>query len=167
MIVEPIPKDDDIELLAGRVFLKSIDLLGGLHKLAEYRALTWLPSLARASFVIVLREELMKTEDEIARFLGLTRNTVRNILRADAELAMKRLQEMEEEMSQEGEKKELKVHIAGAFAKLAFKEIKEGKEAALLKKFVGETLKKFVGELLQQFTGETEQTTEPSTPSEI
>jgi hypothetical protein len=79
---------------------------------------------------------------------------------------MKRLQEMEEEMSQEGEKKELKVHIAGAFAKLAFKEIKEGKEAVLLKKFVGQTLKQFVGELLKQYAGESEQPSEPPTPSE-
>ncbi|MBC7328952.1 hypothetical protein H5T88_01180 [bacterium] len=166
MIVEPIRKDDDIELLAGRVFLKTIDLLGGLHKLAEYRALTWLPSLARASFAVVLREELMKTEDEIAKFLGLTRNTVRNILRANADLALKRLQEMEEEMSKEGGKKDLKVHIAGAFAKLAFKEIKEGKEAVLLKKFVGQTLKQFVGELLQQYVGESEEPSEPPVPSE-
>ena len=156
MVVEPIRKDDEIELWAGRVFLKTIDLLGGLQKLAEYRALTWLPSLARASFAVVLREELMKTEDEIAKFIGLTRNTVRNILRADADLALKRLQEMEEEVSKEG-KKELKVHIAGAFAKLAFKEIKEGKEAALLKKFVGE--------FLQQFTAESKESSEPSQPS--
>ncbi|MGB9607729.1 MAG: bacterio-opsin activator, partial [bacterium] len=126
-------KDDDLEVVAGRVFLKTIDLLGGLQKLAEYRALTWLPSLARASLAIVLREEFMKTEDEIAKFVGLTRNAVRNILRANPELAQKRLKEMEE-MSPE-DKKEMRVHIAGAFVKLAYKEIKEGKEASILQRF--------------------------------
>ncbi|MGB9876456.1 MAG: hypothetical protein ACPLPS_01660 [bacterium] len=133
MVVEPVRKDDDLEVVAGRVFLKTIDLLGGLQKLAEYRALTWLPSLARASLAIVLREEFMKTEDEIAKFVGLTRNAVRNILRANPELAQKRLKEMEE-MSPE-DKKEMRVHIAGAFVKLAYKEIKEGKEASILQRF--------------------------------
>lgn len=75
----------------------------------------------------------MKTEDEIAKFVGLTRNAVRNILRANPELAQKRLKEMEE-MSPE-DKKEMRVHIAGAFVKLAYKEIKEGKEASILQRF--------------------------------
>jgi probable regulatory domain-containing protein len=78
--------------------------------LAEYRTLTWLPSLARAAFVIVLREEYVKSELEIAEFVGLTKNTVRNILRADPQLALYKLKHLEELTAEQ--KKELKVHIA-------------------------------------------------------
>jgi len=81
----------DLEHLVNRVFFKAIDLLGGLQKLAEYCTLTWLPSLARAAFAVVLREEYIKTEDEIAQIVGLTKNTVRNILRADPSLVMEKL----------------------------------------------------------------------------
>ena len=73
MVVEIKPVEKDIEPLVTRVFLKSIDIVGGLQKLAEYRTLTWLPSLARAAFVIVLREEYLKTEDEIAQIVGITK----------------------------------------------------------------------------------------------
>ncbi|HIO42299.1 MAG TPA: bacterio-opsin activator, partial [Aquifex sp.] len=51
MVVEIKPVEQDIEHLVTRVFLKAIDIIGGLQKLAEYRTLTWLPSLARAAFV--------------------------------------------------------------------------------------------------------------------
>jgi len=126
MVVELQPVEVDVEPLVTRVFLKAIDLLGGLHKLAEYRTLTWLPSLARASFTVVLREEYLKTEEEIAETVGLTKQTVRNILRADPELAMYKVQHIEE-LTQE-EKKELRVHTAGGIAKLAYKLVKEGHE---------------------------------------
>jgi probable regulatory domain len=82
--------EKDLEHLVSRVFFKSIDLLGGLNKLTEFRTLTWLPSLARSAYVIVLREEYLKTEEEIAEKVGLTKNTVRNILRADPTLAMEK-----------------------------------------------------------------------------
>jgi len=39
----------DLEYYVNRVFFKAIDLLDGLNKLAEYRTLTWLPILAKAS----------------------------------------------------------------------------------------------------------------------
>jgi probable regulatory domain-containing protein len=78
--------------------------------LAEYRTLTWLPSLARAAFVIVLHEEYIKSESEIAEYVGLTKNTVRNILRADPQLALYKLQHIDELTTEQ--KKELKVHIA-------------------------------------------------------
>ncbi len=129
-IAESIVPETEIEQLVSRVFFKSIDLLGGLSKLAEFRTLTWLPSLARAAFVIVLREEYMKTEDEIAQRVGLTKNTVRNILRADPELALQKIKAMEELVNEE--LRELKVHTAGGVAKLAYKEIKEGKDAQTL-----------------------------------
>ncbi len=127
----------DVENLTNRVFFKGIDLLGGLSKLAEYRTLTWLPSLARASFAVVLREEYLKTEEEIAEKVGLTKNTVRNILRADPEAALYKIQHMEELTKEE--KKELRVHTAGGLAKLAYKLVKEGQDAQILLEFCAAT----------------------------
>ena len=49
----PVTSETEIEYLVNRVFFKAIELLGGLNKLAEFRTLTWLPSLARAAFVAV------------------------------------------------------------------------------------------------------------------
>ncbi len=126
MVIEVKPVEVDAESLVTRVFLKAIDLLGGLQKLAEYRTLTWLPSLARASFAVVLREEYFKTEEEIAQVVGLTKQTVRNIMRADPEMAMYKIKHIDE-LTQE-EKKELRVHTAGGIAKLAYKLVKEGHE---------------------------------------
>ena len=123
----------DIKYLAERVFFKSIDLVGGLDKLAEFRTLTWLPSLARAAFVIVLKEEYLKTEDEIADFVGLTRNTVRQIVRADPNLALYKIQHIDE--LTEEEKKQLKVHTAGGIAKLAYKLVKGGEDSQTLMEF--------------------------------
>jgi len=129
-ITSPTVSETEIEHLVSRVFFKSIDLLGGLAKLAEFRTLTWLPSLARAAFVIVLKEEYMKTDEEIAQKVGLTKNTVRNILRADPELALQKIRAIEELIHEEA--RELKVHTAGGIAKLAYKEIKLGHEAQTL-----------------------------------
>ncbi|EDM23894.1 hypothetical protein [Caminibacter mediatlanticus] len=127
MILEVKTNDYEIKYLAERVFFKSIDLVGGLDKLAEYRNLTWLPSLARASFVIVLREEYLKTEDEIAKFVGISINTVRQILRADPNLALYKIKHIDE-LNKE-EKKQLKVHTAGGIAKLAYKLVKAGEDS--------------------------------------
>ncbi len=128
-----IGKEENYEHLVNRVFFKSIDLLGGLKRLAEFRTLTWLPSLARAAFSVVLREEYLKTEDEIAQVVGLTKNTVRNILRADPNIAMYKIEHFDE--LTEEEKKELKVHTAGGVAKLAYKMVKEGNDAQTLLEF--------------------------------
>lgn len=129
-ILTPIIKEAELEHLVTRVFFKAIELLGGLHKLTEFKTLTWLPSLARASFVVVLKEEYMKTDEEIAQKVGLTKNTVKNILRADPELALQKIKSLETLISEEV--KELKIHTAGGIAKLAYKEIKEGHEAQTL-----------------------------------
>lgn len=136
MVIEVKPykeESTDIEHITTRVFFKTLELLGGIKKLAEYRALTWLPSLARASYVVVLKENFFKTEEEIAKMVGLTKNTVRNILRADPETALRKIQEYDTEEIQKG----IKVHTAGAIAKLAYEEIKKGKECELLLKFAG------------------------------
>ena len=114
-------REFDIDAMAIRVFLKSLELIGGPRKLIEYRNLTWIPSLMEASYAVVLRDMANKTEAEIAEFLGSTRQTVRNMLRAEPELVLKKLEgELEE--------KTLRAHTAGGLAKLAYKEIKEGRE---------------------------------------
>jgi len=138
MVIEitGVPKseaDADLEQLVTRVFFRAIDLLGGLSKLTEFRTLTWLPSLARAAYVVVLREEYLRTEEEIAQKVGLTKNTVRSILRADPTLAMEKVQKLEELAKEE--LKEMKVHTAGGIAKLAYKMVKEGNEAEILSHF--------------------------------
>ena len=124
VVVQPVEKD--LEQLVLRVFLKAIDVLGGLSKLAEFRTLTWLPSLARAAYCVVLREEYFKTDREIAEKVGLTVQTVRNILRAEPSEALEKIRRLEELVSEEA--KELKVHTAGGVAKLAYKLVKEGHE---------------------------------------
>ena len=43
------------DTLVLKMFLKAIELLGGLRQLAEYRTLTWLPSIARAVYAKVSR----------------------------------------------------------------------------------------------------------------
>jgi len=109
-------KDIDIDALAEQVFYESINILGGLRKLIEYRNLTWLPSLAEAAYAVVMKEELMKTHKEIAFDLGLTPQTVQNILRADAE---------EVERYIKGEVEKVDEHKAGGIAKLAYERVKK------------------------------------------
>ncbi len=114
-------KGFDLDGLAIRVFLKALEILGGPRKLVELRNLTWITSLMEASYAVVMWEELNKTEDEIAEFLGLSRQTVRNILKADPELVMQKI---------EGELKDKthKAHTAGGLAKYALREIKAGRD---------------------------------------
>ncbi len=114
-------KEFDLDSFSMRVFLKALEILGGPRRLIEYRNLTWVPSLIQASYAITMSRELLKTEDEIASFLGLTRQTVRNMLRADEELVLKKLEG-------ELESKTIKAHTAGGLAKLAYREIKEGRD---------------------------------------
>ncbi len=139
MILDIKINDNEINYLAERVFFKSIDLLGGLKKLAEYRTLTWLPSIARASYAVVLKEEYFKTEDDIAEYIGLTRNTVRNMLRADENAAIYKLQNFDELSSEE--KKQLKVHTAGGIAKLAYKYVKNGEDSQTVLEYCREITK--------------------------
>ncbi len=110
------PKGGDVDKMAEKVFYESIKLLGGLRKLVEFRNLTWLPSLAEAAYVIVLKNEAFKTYGEIAKELGITEQTARNIATADEEEVRKYL---------EGELERPKEHIAGGIAKLAYRKLKE------------------------------------------
>ncbi len=113
---------DNIDTLALRIFLKTIEIIGGPRKLILYKNLTWLPSLLEASYVVILSNEYYKTDKEIAEFIGATTQTVQKILKADPEETLKRL---EGEIKKEDQ---IKTHIAGGLAKLAYKEIKEGRD---------------------------------------
>ncbi len=113
----------NIEAEVLRVFLKAIDLLGGAYGLVQKRNLTWLPSLLQAAYIVVLTEH-GRTASEIASFLGITEQTVRNALRSDVDVLKAKL---ESEGLEEGDEK-LKTHVAGALAKWAYSEIKAGRE---------------------------------------
>ncbi len=118
-MIEVKPVVEDIEKLVMKTFLKSIEILGGPRRLIEYRNLTWLPSLMEACYAVILRDRL-KTEDKIARMLGLTRQTVRKMLQSDEKIVLKRIKGV-------STPEEFKEHIAGGIAKLAWKEVKEGR----------------------------------------
>ncbi len=138
MVIQVEPREIDYDTLALRVFLKALEIIGGPRKLFEYRNLTWIPSLMEASYAVVLKEEGLKTEDEIAEFLGLTKRTVRNMLSADPELVLMKLQG-------ELESKDVKVHTAGGLAKLAYREVKAGNDYV---PFVVSVCETFVAKLL-------------------
>ncbi len=110
------PKGGNIDKMAEKVFLKSIEMIGGLRKLVEFRNLTWLPSLAEAAYVLVLKNEAFKTYKEIAEELGITEQTAKNIANADEGEVKKYLEEGLERPRE---------HIAGGLAKLAYRELKE------------------------------------------
>ncbi len=107
--------------LAVRVFLKALDLMGGPRQVIAYRNLTWLPSLLEAAYIIVLAREYERTSSEIAAMLGITEQTVRNVLRSDPAQVKARLEE-------EVRGQEPRVHVAGALAKWAYEEIKAGRD---------------------------------------
>ncbi len=138
MVIEVKPIEEDYEILATRVFLKTLDIIGGLKKLVEYRTLTWLPSLARSAMVVVLREEFFKTDEEIAEEVGLTKQTVKNILRADPEAALQKLQSIDQ--FTEEERKSVPVHLAGGLAKRAYELIKyKGEEPQIALLYTSQT----------------------------
>jgi probable regulatory domain-containing protein len=114
--IEPVTVQADDMVRA--VLLKALEVAGGLRKLVEYRNLTWVPALIEAAYVVVLHEEFKKSEDEIASFLGVSSITVRNILRASPEGVQERLE------AERGER-ELRTHVAGGLAKLAYRELKQ------------------------------------------
>ena len=114
------PVGGNVDKMAEKVFYESINLLGGLKRLVEYRNLTWLPSLAEAAYVVVLKNEAFKTYAEIARELGITEQTAKNIATADEEEVRRYIEGEELERPKE--------HIAGGIAKLAYTKLKkEGK----------------------------------------
>ena len=118
-VIDRPVKGGNIDRIAERIFHESIRILGGLKKLVEYRNLTWLPSLAEAAYVIALKNEAIKTNREIAEYLGVTEQTVKKILSADENKIKSYL---------EGEGEKEKEHIAGGLAKLAYEAIREKRD---------------------------------------
>ncbi len=126
--VKPVvDSEKELDTKALRVFLKALEILGGPRKLIEYRNLTWLPSLMEASYAIILKEEYFKTTEEIAARLGLTKQTVKKMLEADPEAVKAKLFQ---EVETEGQK--IKDHTAGGLAKLAYREIRAGRDELTL-----------------------------------
>jgi len=83
---------------------------------------------------------MLTNEGEIAEFIGITKQTVRNMLSADPELVLKKL-------AGELKSKEVKVHTAGGLAKLAYKEVKEGRDYVPFVISVCESLLAFLSKL--------------------
>jgi len=107
--------NETIEQKVEKIFIESIKIIGGLKNLIQYRNLTWLPTLAEASYIIVLHNDYIKTAKEIAQELGITEQTVKKILKSNEEEVKKLL---------EGSINVTDEHIAGGIAKLAYKKIK-------------------------------------------
>ena len=134
--MEVKPRKIDYDALAEEIFWKAIEMAGGLGRLVEYRHLTWLPSLATASYVIALAEEGMLDRHQIAERLGITPETADRILKAKAGTVEEIL-----------EGKEEKEHKAGALARLAYESIKKeghglklsGKELKSLESVIGDS----------------------------
>ncbi len=117
MVIEIKPpkdadKDRDEKVL--KMLVEAIRIMGGPQKLAGMRNLTWLPSLIRAMYAVLLRQAGY-TYDEIASKLGITRATVEKMLTADEEAIKKKIEGVSEE--------EIDEHVAGGIAKLAYKEM--------------------------------------------
>ncbi len=119
-VQEISPTEVNPDDVAMQVFLQALNLVGGPRQLVEHRNLTWLPSLMESAYVVVLSEQFHKTIAEIAEFLGITEQTVRNILRADSEHILEIIEKARGE-------KEIKIHIAGGLAKRAYTLLKEKK----------------------------------------
>jgi len=116
VISAPAVDREEVDRMAEKVFMESIRIAGGLRQVISFRNLTWVPSLAAASYAVVLKEVFLYTTEKIAEFLGLSTSTVKNILSADPA-------KIEEFL--EGKLEKVDEHKAGGLAKLAFQRLKE------------------------------------------
>ncbi len=115
--------EENVEALALRTFLKGIEILGGLQNIIERKGTNWLPSLFIACYTVILKEECMKTEQEIAQQLSITLQTVKNILRSEPIRILE---------SPDEEEKEMNLHTLGSVAKVAYRLVKGGSDNLLL-----------------------------------
>ncbi len=122
-MIEIPPQPQDVDREALEVFLAAIDLLGGPRGLVEHRRLTWLPSLMEAAYAVVLAERHHWSADDIAAFLGLSRQAVRAMLQASPERVRERLL-----AGPPAEEEGRRPHIAGGLARLAFHRRREAAE---------------------------------------
>ncbi len=98
-----------------KMLVEAVRLMGGPKKLIEMRNLTWLPSLLRAFYAVLLRDAGY-TYERIAETLGITRATVERMLTADPEVVKRKIEGLSEE--------DIDDHIAGGIARLAYIEMK-------------------------------------------
>lgn len=110
-----IEKKRDEKVLG--ILMEVLNVLGGPRKIVEFRNLTWIPSIIKAGYALLLKEA-GKTHEEIAKELGVTKATVDRMLRADPDEVMRKVSgELVEEKIDE--------HIAGGLAKIGYKQLKE------------------------------------------
>lgn len=76
---------------AMQVFLKSLEMLGGMRTLVENGQLEWLPQLVESSYALVMVNEQRKSVDEIADFLGVTKGDVTGMIEAPTQAATVRM----------------------------------------------------------------------------
>ncbi len=110
---EDIDKKRDEMVL--EMLLEALNVLGGPRRIIQFRNLTWIPSIIKANYALLL-SQAGKTHEEIAAELGLTKATIDKMLRADPEDVLRKIR---------GELTEEKIddHIAGGLAKLAYKNL--------------------------------------------
>ncbi len=106
-----IEKERDERVLL--MLIEAIKILGGPRKLIHLRNLTWIPSLLRACYMLLLKDAGY-TNEEIAEKLGTTKATIQKMASADPEAVLKKIEGIET-----GE--EVDEHVAGGIAKLAYK----------------------------------------------
>ena len=113
-IKPPREPDEERDEKVLKMLIEAIRIIGGPKKLVGMRNLTWLPSLVRAMYAVLLRNAGY-TYEEIASRLGVTRATVEKMLTADEEAVKKKVAGLTEE--------DIDEHVAGGLAKLAYKEM--------------------------------------------
>lgn len=86
--MEATPHKQDVM----RLFMKSVDLVGGLRGLAERHRLDSLTELMESAYVWVLHEEERRSAEEIADYLALDTATVNAILNSRIDDAIERFQ---------------------------------------------------------------------------
>ncbi|GEM_PF-70426 len=117
VVVKPV--SEPIEDMVAEIVNRCIALVGGFEELLKYENLTWVTSLVRSAYAVVLKHEMNKTTDDIAKILGTTKNTVKEILEAKEEKV--------KELILRGELQNMKAldtHVAGALAKIAYIQLK-------------------------------------------
>lgn len=111
-------KPSDVDDKAMRVFVKSLELAGGIGDLVKTGTHAILPALLESSYVIVLKNEKHQANDEIADYIGISTGEVSEILEAPTEgAAIRFTQSSDEDIPEIG-------NAAGGLAKSAYQVIR-------------------------------------------